>query len=192
METLGERYTRYLKAKEGDIDLCEYLTFTEYNILYEAGYRDLEKKKSKALKYGAAAAALPVATVLAIPTIGVGSLAGVAAIAALALKLYRNLTDKCNKECHAAGYKKAEFGLCKAKCKVDAASRAIKELESKRNYVLSKIKKNMMGVKEFEKAKQDINRRFDKKIKFFKDKIHEDERMINSYQIKLKREKQKK
>lgn len=173
MEPLTERYTRYLEAKEGDIELCEYFTFDEY-MLYEAGYKDLEKGGSKALKYGAAGLA---GTAVGATVLGpLGPLVGLMFMAIL--KKYRFVTDKCINRCKGlAATRKAvgpEFALCRAKCNLGAAEGMLAEVESKRKTVLQKAKN--------EKQQASINKKFDKKGEFFRKKIADAKQMIQDYE----------
>jgi hypothetical protein len=177
MEPLTERYTRYLEAKEGDIDLCEYFTFDEYTqYLYLkelSGYKDLEKKKVKFAKYGATAAVATTVGALTVPL----AIPLITMMAMVALKIYRASKDKCQKRCFRL--KGAENTLCKTHCNRDAALAAIDAIEKKRTDLLAKAKDD--------KAKVAIHKKIDKKLKFFKDKLAQYDTTIKDYKRSLVR-----
>jgi hypothetical protein len=104
--------------------------------------------------------------------------------AVVAYKLYKRLTDKCLKSCKKAGYRKVELSLCRSKCNITNASKAIKNLEQTRSTLLSQTKDD--------KIKAKINKKIEKKVNFFKNKIDNQARMAQAYELKLKQEKQKK
>jgi hypothetical protein len=177
MEPLTERYTRYLETKEGDVQLCEYFTFDEYETYYkslrEERYGDLEKKKVKAAKYGAAAGAaitLGALTVpLAIPLLTMMFMA--------ALKIYRAATEACNKRCFRL--KGAEHTLCMTNCNRDGALAAVESIEKKRAALLNKAKDD--------KVKAKINQKIDKKLEFWKKKIAKYDTLLKDYKRSLVR-----
>jgi hypothetical protein len=177
MEPLVERYTRYLEAKEGDIELCEFFTFDEYNMLYEeGGYNKLDTTGKKVLKYGGAYVGAGVATSLA--GIGGGPVGAIIGLLVIALlKAYRVLKDKCRVQC-----KNVEEGpkrtICEAKCNIGAANIMLKEVEVKRKIALSKTKND--------KQKEAVNKKFDKKVEFFKNKITEFKAQIQRAQGSMK------
>ena len=129
--------------------VCEFLTYREYQILYEE-YRDIDpdagaQQKRAALTGGAVGGALGGALGGAAGGPGGAAVGGAfgaasgAAIFTAVLGLYRMFTDKCNSNCSPMINSRTNYILCHAKCNLRGCNEAIARLKASKN-ILEKEK----------------------------------------------------
>lgn len=137
METLTEKYTRYLDEIERTGEL---ITYKEWTLIQEAGFRELEPAGKKWLKYGLAA----VIGASAAAATGGAVLAPYAAVplATWLLFLYRRHTDTCVRRCGGISHKRRS-----SKCYNTCYMRASKE-------VLTRIKRDKAQLRKIADAEQ--------------------------------------
>ncbi len=140
METLTEKYTRFLDEIEKTDEL---LTYKEWSLIQEDRFRELEPAKRKWIKYGLASiigGALGKATGM--------SYSGVP-LATWLLYMYRTYTDTCVRRCGGIKHKQ-KSSKCYNTCYMNASKAALDRVKSDRAQ-LRKIpdaeKRRIMAVK---------------------------------------------
>ncbi len=124
METLTEKYTRFLNEIE---ETGELLTYSDWSLIQEDRFRELEPIGRKWVKYGLAA----VIGAAAAGATGGAILATYAAVplATWLLYLYRRYTDTCVRRC--GGYKHKQRGSkCFNTCYMNASKEVLNRIKS--------------------------------------------------------------
>lgn len=159
METLTEKYTRFLDEIEKTDEL---LTYKEWSLIQEDRFRELEPAKRKWIKYGLAAI-IGVSTAKAI--FGPGASYVTAPLATWLLYLYRIYTDTCVRRCGGVKHK-TKSSKCYNTCYMNASKAALDRIKRDRGQ-LRKIpdaeKRRLMAVK---LKKQEI--KYQKKYETYK------------------------
>jgi len=191
MRTLTERYHTYLNTKESGMSVCEFLTYQEYQILYEMDwedikgklqkYRDIEPIPRKAAKYAAAGvvgAAVGAYAGDAIPHGGDSAAPMAAALGSLIfmkiLKMYRHWSDKCTYRCKGLKSGDSENALCRAKCNLQGCDEALTKINAPMHALLAK--------ESDPDKKEKIKKKFEKLSKFFVTRRKRYEQQIKDYE----------